>query len=111
MADVLFDKHGKEIKVGDILAESEVGKVIWCEAGKVVRRPLGMMTEKGLIELRQGLVGQLADNPDSWVSTHLLGNGRCYLSFTTKTEMAIGDLDDYVCKNMEVIMNVDDLPD
>lgn len=109
MANILFDKFSREIKVGDILAESEVDKVIWGGVGKVVKRPIGMMTEHGLIQLRPGLVIRILEDPNNWIATRLLASGQCHLSFTTKPDMAVGSVGEYVSNNMEVLMNIDDL--
>lgn len=60
------DINGKVIKVGDVIAESTVGKIIWNGLGKITIRPYGIVfhgrRKLNVMQLMKGKVLLLRDD-------------------------------------------------
>ena len=81
----VYDKNGVELKDGDLVAESEVGKVIWDGWCRIVERPIGKVKvyEDGSVNIfsyRPGKVIAIKDILNENIKDHVEKDGRLYLS-------------------------------
>ena len=81
----VYDKNGIELKDGDLVAEAEVGKVIWDGWCKIVERPLGRVKvykdgSVNILSYKPGKVIALEDIPNELIKNYVETDGRLYLS-------------------------------
>ena len=81
----VYDKNGIELKDGDLVAESEVGKVIWDGWCRIVERPLGRVKvyKDGSVNIflyKPGKVIAIEDIPVENIKKYVEKDGRLYLS-------------------------------
>lgn len=110
------DIHGVQLREGDIVAETTIGKEIWGGKGIVLTRPLGLVVcysstpskmlppEEtdcyNITQIRKGSV-QLTDKADDWMIDHMAGKDRI-----SELNISRYDGDFYAWSDIEIIGNV-----
>lgn len=115
------DINGKELQVGDIIAECQIGQKIWNDGAVIVKRPLGVvasvpqkMTSSwrpeetdfyNIVQIREGLV-VLTDNADEFLK--LYAEESEYDMPTMKLCISRYDGNFYAWDNIEIVGTVND---
>ena len=80
----VYDKNGIELHDGDIVAESEVGKLIWDDTCQIIKQPLGKVKiyddgRVNIILYEPGKIKAIKDISYEPMKKYIEDDGRLYL--------------------------------